>query len=86
MSRTTSPVTISIRASEEPGDRLRIVVEDDAAPPGLAESPGLGIGLKNVADRLRLRFGAQVSHSAGPNPGGGYRVELLVPLVQEQQG
>jgi len=86
VSRTTSPVTISIRASQEPGDRLRIVVEDDAAPPCPTESPGLGIGLKNVGDRLRMRFGAQASHSAGPKPGGGYRVELLVPLVREQQG
>lgn len=84
VSRTSSPVTISIRASEDPGDRLRIVVEDDAARDP-AETPGLGIGLKNVADRLRMRFGAQASHAAGPKPGGGYRVELLVPLVREQQ-
>lgn len=84
VSRTTSQVTISIRASEEPGDRLRIVVEDDAAPRP-ADIPGLGIGLKNVADRLRTRFGSQASHSAGPKPDGGYRVELLVPLLREQQ-
>lgn len=85
VSRTTSPVTISIHASEEPSDRLRIVVEDDTTAPHPTETPGLGIGLKNVADRLRTRFGNQASLSAGPKPSGGYRVELLMPLVRDPQ-
>jgi two-component system LytT family sensor kinase len=89
LGRTARVVTIAIRASEAPGKRLRILVEDDARPgdDGRAtrrrgeQAKGLGIGLRNVADRLRARFGAQASCSAAPIPAGGFRVELLMPLV-----
>jgi len=87
--RTSSTVTIAIRASEASGGRLRIVIEDNARPgddgpmdaPDASAPTGLGIGLKNVADRLRARFGADTACLAGPLPGGGYRVELIMPLV-----
>ena len=86
--RTGAAVTISIRASETPGHQLRIVVEDDALPEAHAlkgdlttSAAGLGVGLKNVAERLRARFGAGTSCVAGPLKTGGYRVELLMPLV-----
>ena len=89
LGRTASAVTIGIRASEAPGQKLRIIVEDDArpgeggvGPEGRFDpTPGLGIGLKNVADRLRARFGADASCTAGPIPTGGFRVELLLPLL-----
>jgi len=92
VSRATAPVTISIRASEEVGAKLRILVEDDACvagphDPGVAAGTpqqGLGIGLRNVAERLRTSFGSQASHRAGPKPDGGYQVELLLPLVLKE--
>ena len=83
--RSEAPVTIAIRARRDAG-RLRIVVEDDA--PFLEASAaephppaGIGIGLHNVAERLRARFGADASCLAGPGPGRGFRVELTMPLV-----
>jgi two-component system LytT family sensor kinase len=87
--RTSLPVTVSIRATQAPGGKLRIVIEDDARPSGDTPAPasdkdapvGMGIGLKNVGDRLRARFGADASCSAGPRADGGYRVELLMPLI-----
>ena len=88
VARTAEPVTLTIRADQTPDGRLRIVVEDDArpaqdlAPAAPPEEPaGLGIGLRNVADRLRARFGAETSCLAGPRPTGGFRVELVMPLV-----
>jgi hypothetical protein len=72
------PVTIAIAAWPE-GDRLVLSVSDDGPGTGGA-SNGLGIGLANVRDRLQARFGAEASIVAGPQPEGGYRTVLRLPL------
>lgn len=86
LARTAAQVRIAISAGEAGPGRLRIVVEDDAQPgsDGAREPAphhGLGIGLKNVAERLVLHFGASASCVASPLATGGFRVELSMPLV-----
>ncbi|MCT2557893.1 histidine kinase [Tsuneonella sp. YG55] len=75
------PVTIVISAREEYG-RLVLTVADDG--PGGAEvgSPGFGIGLANVRDRIEARFGPDATLVSGPFEGG-YRSELRLPMVQD---
>lgn len=74
------PVTITVSAREE-FDRLVITVSDDG--PGVPEgtSPGFGIGLANVRDRLQARFGMDVVLTSGPVPGG-YKSEIRIPLTR----
>ena len=78
VSRSTRPVSVSIRAFAEP-DRLHLIVEDngDAGGPTM---PGHGVGIKNVCDRLATRFGDASACLRGPRIGGGWRVELALPL------
>ena len=51
-------------------------------PPGLPEGTGggFGIGLSNVRDRLKARFGSRAQVRSGKVEGGGYRTELIMPL------
>jgi two-component system, LytTR family, sensor kinase len=71
-------VVITIRARKA-GDRLQITVEDDAQ--GAVEAcPQDGVGLSNVRERLVTAFDHEASCHAGPRNGGGFRVELQLPL------
>jgi LytS/YehU family sensor histidine kinase len=72
-----SPVTVTISAREEFG-RLEIIVADDGA--GKAAAAGFGIGLSNVRDRLKARFGETASVDSGAVPGG-YRTVIRLPLT-----
>jgi len=74
------PTSIAITA-EESGGRLVLTVDDDGEGGG-PKAAGLGVGLKNVRDRLHSRFGDAHGFSAGPRDGGGYRVELSLPLTR----
>jgi len=81
VSRANGPVTVRIGAHAAGNGQLTIAVEDDAGQTQAAAAPGTGTGLKNVADRLALRFGAGATCRAGARPDGGYRVELILPFV-----
>ena len=70
-------VTMTIGAGTE-ADSLHLLVEDDGSCGGV--SGGTGIGLANVAARLDARYGAAARCDHGPRPGGGFRVELVLPL------
>jgi LytS/YehU family sensor histidine kinase len=81
VSRVTRPVTIRIAAGEV-GGALRLVVEDDGDPVGVdAAEGGTGVGLRNVRDRLRARFGSAARVRWGPRAGGGFAVSMTMPLV-----
>ncbi len=83
VARSTRPVTVSIRAARE-HDQLRLVVEDDGATAGTAAAPpadGAGVGLRNVRQRLSTRFGMAAFCEYGPAPGGGFRVDIVLPLA-----
>ncbi|WP_260926000.1 sensor histidine kinase [Novosphingobium sp. 9] len=80
---TQRPVTIGIRAQRK-GEMLEVVVEDDG-PDKSETAPvlgaaGCGIGLANVRDRLRARFGGRASLSHGVRAGGGYATILTIPM------
>ena len=75
------PVRIDLRARRE-GDRLTIRVSDDGGPgDGRADAAAsMGIGLANVASRLRVLYGAEATLAHGPAPAGGYAVRLSLPF------
>jgi two-component sensor histidine kinase len=61
------------------GPALEIVVENDAR----SEGPGFGgekIGLRNVTERLRSRFGDEATLTSEALPEGGFRNSLRLPL------
>ena len=77
---STGPTRIAITARDRAG-LLVLTVEDDGRGKG-AKTAGLGVGLRNVRDRLRSRFGDSHDFQAGPRAEGGYRVELSMPLTR----
>jgi hypothetical protein len=78
VARSEARTCIRIRARVD-GPDLEIVVENDAVAEGPG-SPGVKVGLPNVAERLRSRFGDGASLAAGELPEGGFRNTLRMPL------
>ncbi len=77
---TTGQVEIALRARREE-DRLHLIVENDMprhAAPG-PRLPGMGMGLRNVAERLRTRFQDNSGFSSGPVAPGRFRVSIDLP-------
>ncbi|WP_235536016.1 histidine kinase [Sphingomonas sp. Root50] len=82
VSRARRPVTIEITARQD-SEGLVLNVEDDGEPLGDDQQlRGTGVGLKNVADRLKARFGNEASCRYGPLPNGGFGVTIFMPLVR----
>ena len=77
VARSEGPTCISIRARLD-GAMLMIAVENDARTKGRSP-PGERVGLQNVGERLRSRFGARATMDSGPVPDGGYRTTLRIP-------
>ena len=80
---TSGPVEIVLGASRI-ADRLHIVVENDM-PLGDSKGnrlPGLGVGLRNVEERLRARFQEETRFSSGCISPGRYRVAMELPWRQ----
>lgn len=83
LSRTNDRVTLDIIAEPVGDNAMRLIVEDSGGTsserrPG---SHGTGVGLSNVCERLKARFGAAASCEHGPRSEGGYRVAITLPLV-----
>lgn len=78
LARTSAPVMITVRAARAGPGTLQLTVEDDA-PPRPGSTPGSGIGLRNVAERLAARFGSAARMDAGPTANG-FSVTLNMPL------
>ena len=78
VARSEAAVCIRIRARPD-GPMLEIVVENDARASG-PRSAGETVGLRNVSERLRSRFGDEASLVAGDLPEGGFRNTLRIPL------
>ena len=83
VSRAKRPVTIRIRAAEQPTG-LSLLVEDDGNPAPImnGHDAGTGVGLQNVRDRLIARFGDAGDCRWSNRPGGGFAVTLTMPLVR----
>ncbi|MFN4095497.1 MAG: sensor histidine kinase, partial [Sphingomonas sp.] len=72
------PVEVLVRARVE-GATLVIAVIDDGE--GVQGSKGTCVGLRNVRDRLTVRFGDAASLEAGPRPEGGFAVTIRIPVT-----
>ena len=73
-------VAILLEARRE-GERLVLSVENDLPDePGIRKPAGMGIGLRNVTERLHARFGSRWHFSSGPVDGGRYRAAITLPL------
>jgi two-component system LytT family sensor kinase len=79
VARTTAPVMIAVKARADNGS-LHLSVENDAKGTPDSSRNGSGVGLNNVRDRLTTRFNGSAACTYGPRPGGGFRVELTMPL------
>ena len=78
VARSEAPTSICIRGRVD-GRVLEIVVANNAGAQGPSPD-GEKVGLRNVADRLRSRFGEAASLTAGEIPEGGFRNILRIPL------
>jgi signal transduction histidine kinase len=88
VSPSRRPVTVTI-AADSTGDRLDLWVRDDGETrPGSAPRPpgdcstGCGVGLANVAARLKAAWGEAAECIAGSPKAGGWIVRLSMPLVR----
>lgn len=77
---TVGEVTVRISA-ERSGDRLIVAVENDmpAEAPVRRVVEGAGIGLRNVEDRLRARFGDDGRFRSGIDKPGRYKAVVDLP-------
>lgn len=78
VARSEEPTCIRIRTRSD-GQVLEIVVENDAKA-SAPRSSGEKVGLRNVAERLRSRFGDAARLLTEEIAGGGFRNTLLIPL------
>jgi two-component system, LytTR family, sensor kinase len=72
------PTRIGIAAAQAQG-KLRIEVTDNGTGSG-PPAAGAGIGLRHIAERLRLLYGGEAALVHGALPAGGYRVRLTLPV------
>jgi two-component system LytT family sensor kinase len=77
--RSSAPVHLEVIARAL-GGKLSLEVRDDGGNATGAPPPGTRVGLRNVAERLRLRFGEEASLTAGRRPEGGFSARILMPL------
>jgi hypothetical protein len=81
VARCSGPVTVTIRARAN-GGSFHLTVEDDADCV-TTRVPGDGVGLSNVRDRLAARFDGTAHAAYGPRDGGGFRVDLTMPMQRD---
>jgi len=81
VSRSKGVATITIRASVHE-DRLSLQVEDAGGPAHrLAHGEGLGVGLRNVSNRLHAVFGGRAQLDAVPVTDG-FRTTIDLPIAR----
>ncbi len=78
VAQSTRRVCLSIIAREV-GGKLRISVKDSGGNAGAITGNGLGLGLQNVAKRLKIHFGDEAEFQAGPTADGGFESQMAIP-------
>ncbi|MBA3511493.1 MAG: histidine kinase [Sphingomonas sp.] len=78
VAHSTRRVCLSIIAREV-GGKLRISVKDSGGNAGIITGNGLGLGLQNVAKRLKIHFGEEAEFQAGPTADGGFESQMAIP-------
>ena len=78
---SSTAVTLTVKARRVE-DRLKISVMNEGGDCMTPRSRvrGTGVGLANVAERLRVRFGDHHSVRAAPSPTGGFIASIEMPL------
>jgi two-component system sensor histidine kinase AlgZ len=76
---------LTIRARMQK-DLLLLSVEDDGAGPGASSHIGTGTAMIDLKTRLELLYGGRSRLTSGLRAGGGYHVELGIPIVRDLQG
>lgn len=76
----STPGRVDIRVEHTGAGLLVEVVNDGVPPKDAAASKGGGIGLANVAERLRHLYGADQQLEAGWRADGRFQVRLTLPL------
>ena len=79
LARSIEPVTLEVGARRL-GDRLHLWVCDDSSAASSPGQEGLGRSLENAGRRLALIYGPAASLVYGPDPDGGWRVDLELPF------
>jgi two-component system LytT family sensor kinase len=79
VARSTEPVELTISAAAD-DDNLELVISNSGGNARLDEPKGAHFGLKNVAERIRMHFGAGGHFAAEPQPNGGFRNVIRIPL------
>ncbi|MCA1197399.1 histidine kinase [Sphingomonas sp. R647] len=72
------PVEVLVRAWI---DGLQLVIEVIDDGDAAQETKGTCVGLRNVRDRLNVRFGDAASLAAGPRAQGGFAAKIRIPVV-----
>ncbi len=84
VSATRETVTLRIAAREAGPGRFKVEVSNSGKTKRARRDDngfeGTGVGLGNVCQRLRARFGHAAQCEFGPIDGGGYRVVMTLPL------
>ena len=81
VARSSGAVTVTIRARAN-GGSFHLSVEDDADGETVFIRRD-GVGLSNVRERLQARFDGAASAAYGRRDGGGFRVDMTMPLPQD---
>jgi signal transduction histidine kinase len=68
------------------GERLRLEVRDDGPGMASAPTPGSGLGLRLLRERLALLYGGGASLSLRPADGGGVCATLDLPAGHGSAG
>lgn len=80
--RHASAANVSVQIGNEERDLVIVVDDDGGGPPG-APAQGGGSGIPGMRERASV-LGGQLT--AGPRPGGGFRVQARLPLRPEEGG
>jgi LytS/YehU family sensor histidine kinase len=79
VSQSEDKVLIAISATEMDGI-VRIIVSDDARSEGSSPTPGMGLGLANVRQRLKLQYGDKGELRTRQLPSGGFEATISLPV------
>jgi two-component system LytT family sensor kinase len=79
VARSTRPVELTIAARRVRG-QLELTVADNGGDAGRVPQKGAHIGLRNVAERLRMHYDDRAEFSAEACAEGGFRNRILMPF------
>ena len=78
VAKSTSPVQLAVIAQKLDG-QLELIVADSGGSGGEMPKKGACVGLRNVADRIRMHYGDHGSLTVETCSGGGFRNRILIP-------